>query len=203
MNLSLEPVPVGEMVAESLSSRQPDGRRPADPLRKPLRPTTVRARASMSRPTASGLRQVLLNLLSNAVKYNREGGQCDAGLPTNCPSARTAQARLRLMEVTDTGAGLTAEEISRLFTPFERLGAENTATEGTGLGLALSKGLDRDDGRMYRRGQRAWRGQHVLAGVARWWPTRSKSWPGDGPGRLQAGGLDGEDTARHGTVHRG
>ncbi len=50
------------------------------------------------------------------------------------------QRRLRL-EVADTGAGLTAEQIGRLFTPFERLGAERTATEGTGLGLALSKGL--------------------------------------------------------------
>ncbi len=79
------------------------------------------------------LRQVLLNLLSNAAKYNRPGGRAqlrwaDAG------------ARLRL-EVHDEGAGLTPAQQARLFSPFERLGAEQGTVEGTGIGLALSKWL--------------------------------------------------------------
>jgi CheY-like chemotaxis protein len=80
------------------------------------------------------LKQVLLNLLSNAIKYNRTGGSivvaCD----------EVAGDRLRL-SVTDTGMGIPADRMDRLFTPFERMGAEHTATEGTGLGLALSKRL--------------------------------------------------------------
>jgi len=43
--------------------------------------------------------------------------------------------------VADTGRGIPAEQLERLFSPFDRLGAERTDTEGTGLGLALSKAL--------------------------------------------------------------
>ncbi len=81
------------------------------------------------------LRQVVLNLLSNAVKFNREGGRITVGLGT---SSRAGFLRL---EVADTGIGISAEKASRLFTPFDRLGAENTAVEGDGIGLALSKRL--------------------------------------------------------------
>ena len=80
------------------------------------------------------LRQILLNLLSNAVKYNRAHG-----------TVRVSYAETRdgtvVIEVVDSGAGLPAEKIARLFRPFERLGAEQTGVEGTGLGLALSKAL--------------------------------------------------------------
>ena len=81
------------------------------------------------------LRQVLLNLLSNAVKYNREGGRVTLhGGPS--PDGK----HLRL-SVTDTGTGISPEHLPLLFTPFERLGAENTNIEGSGMGLALSKKL--------------------------------------------------------------
>jgi signal transduction histidine kinase/CheY-like chemotaxis protein len=80
------------------------------------------------------LKQVLLNLYSNAVKYNREGGT----VTVSC--ARPTPGRLRL-RVTDTGLGVPAALMDRLFEPFERLGAEGTHVEGTGLGLALSKQL--------------------------------------------------------------
>ena len=43
--------------------------------------------------------------------------------------------------VTDTGPGLSADEMARLFRPFDRLGAEQSEVQGTGMGLALSKGL--------------------------------------------------------------
>ncbi len=78
------------------------------------------------------LRQVLLNLVSNAVKYNRDGGS----VSLRC--ARGVSGAV-LVGITDTGAGLSDEQRERLFEPFDRLGAEQSAVEGTGLGLALSK----------------------------------------------------------------
>jgi PAS domain S-box-containing protein len=79
------------------------------------------------------LNQVLLNLLSNAVKYNRPGGRVTV-------SFEVVGGRLRI-RVSDTGAGIPPAKLVLLFQPFERLGAEQTAVEGTGLGLALSRGL--------------------------------------------------------------
>ena len=79
-------------------------------------------------------KQVLLNVLSNAVKYNRPGGSvrvaCESPLP----------GRLRI-RISDTGRGIPPDKLGRLFTPFDRLGAEATTVEGTGIGLALSKVL--------------------------------------------------------------
>ena len=80
------------------------------------------------------LTQVLLNLLSNAIKYNRVSGRVTIAFE------EVAGGRLRI-QVRDTGAGIPPEKLARLFRPFERLGAETTAIEGTGLGLALSRGL--------------------------------------------------------------
>jgi signal transduction histidine kinase/CheY-like chemotaxis protein len=80
------------------------------------------------------LQQVLLNLLSNAVKYNRLGGTVSVSCE---PSSST---RLRI-KVSDTGNGIPQEQLGRLFTPFERLGAERSEIEGTGIGLSLSRQL--------------------------------------------------------------
>jgi PAS domain S-box-containing protein len=80
------------------------------------------------------LKQVLLNFLSNAVKYNRENGS----VAISCEPAKDKTLRLN---VRDTGHGITPQNLKRLFSPFERLGADGTATQGTGLGLALSKRL--------------------------------------------------------------
>jgi CheY-like chemotaxis protein/anti-sigma regulatory factor (Ser/Thr protein kinase) len=80
------------------------------------------------------LHQILLNLLSNAVKYNRRGGHVTLAID------RIPPGRCRI-NVTDTGAGIPDSKVTLLFQPFERLGAEQTAIEGTGLGLALSRAL--------------------------------------------------------------
>ena len=80
------------------------------------------------------LHQVLVNLLSNAIKYNRPGGSV---------SLRVAPADdggLDLI-VADTGIGLDAEQLQNLFQPFNRLGRENSAIEGTGIGLVISRNL--------------------------------------------------------------
>lgn len=79
------------------------------------------------------LMQVLMNLVGNAVKYNRDGGRVRL-------SWAVIGGRVRL-SVADTGAGIPAEKLSLLFQPFERLGADQSLIEGTGLGLAVSKGL--------------------------------------------------------------
>ena len=81
------------------------------------------------------LKQIVLNLLSNAVKYNRPGGT----VSLSCDPA-TTPGQLRL-SVSDTGPGLTSADVSKLFVPFERLGAERSGVEGTGIGLALAKRL--------------------------------------------------------------
>jgi PAS domain S-box-containing protein len=79
------------------------------------------------------LKQVLVNLLSNAIKYNYSGGT----VTLDCGDA---EGRMRL-SVTDTGPGVAPQLHDRLFAPFDRLDAESRGIEGTGLGLALSKGL--------------------------------------------------------------
>lgn len=79
------------------------------------------------------LRQVLLNLFSNAAKYNSSGGQVRV-------SCKLRDEFVRI-EVSDTGPGISEKFMKRLFTPFDRLGAENSKTEGTGIGLPLSRQL--------------------------------------------------------------
>jgi signal transduction histidine kinase len=79
------------------------------------------------------LSQVLLNLLSNAVKYAGDGARVTV-------KTEPVGKRFRI-SVIDTGPGLNDEQQKRLFQPFERLGAERTGIQGTGLGLALTKKL--------------------------------------------------------------
>jgi PAS domain S-box-containing protein len=79
-------------------------------------------------------KQVLLNLLTNAIKYAPTGGSVSVSCPSN------GSERLRVC-ITDNGPGIPEEKLSRLFTPFDRLGAEQSDVEGTGLGLALSRRL--------------------------------------------------------------
>ncbi|HHJ80222.1 MAG TPA: response regulator, partial [Candidatus Tenderia electrophaga] len=80
------------------------------------------------------LKQVLLNYISNAIKYNRLNGQ------VHIHYQPVTDSRLRI-SVTDTGYGLDDEQISKLFTSFERLNAASSDVEGTGIGLALNKRL--------------------------------------------------------------
>jgi len=79
------------------------------------------------------LRQVLVNLLSNAVKYNRPGGQ--VRVSWHVSADRCA------LHIADDGIGMAPEKLERLFEPFNRLGAENSKIEGTGIGLVLSRRL--------------------------------------------------------------
>ncbi|HYG70659.1 MAG TPA: ATP-binding protein [Actinomycetota bacterium] len=80
------------------------------------------------------LKQILINLAANAVKYNRDHGTVTLGCDTSTPGT------IRI-DVGDTGPGIPPEKLGRLFTPFDRLGAEELGIEGTGVGLALSERL--------------------------------------------------------------
>ena len=80
------------------------------------------------------LKQVLTNLLSNAVKYNRDGGAVEI-------AARRDGASRVTITVRDSGMGMTADQLSSLFQPYNRLGRENTGIEGTGIGLVISRRL--------------------------------------------------------------
>jgi PAS domain S-box-containing protein len=87
------------------------------------------------------LRQALINLLSNAVKYNRDGGAIDI--------RAHADAGRIVLEIADTGLGMTPDQLAHLYEPFNRLGREREVTEGTGIGLVLTRQLvERMNGRL-------------------------------------------------------
>jgi PAS domain S-box-containing protein len=130
ISLSLEPVAIDDALTEALDLIRPlAATRGLDLQVENADASEVFCLADRQR-----LKQILLNLLSNAVKYNREGGRVTVRV------ARVPGGRLRV-EVSDQGAGIAPEKLDRLFTPFDRLGAEQTKVEGIGLGLALSQRL--------------------------------------------------------------
>lgn len=128
--ISIEAVPVHDLVAETLSLIRPL----ADHRGLTLGYEGEGCEGQHVLGDLQRLKQVLLNLLSNAVKYNGDGGSVHL-------SCGPGPARMLRITVSDTGRGIPAERLGQLFEPFERLGAEQTSEEGTGLGLALSKRL--------------------------------------------------------------
>jgi signal transduction histidine kinase/ActR/RegA family two-component response regulator len=128
LSVSLEPVHARDVVNGAL-----DLVRPQAAARGIRLPEAVAADAYVM-ADRQRLQQILLNLLSNAVKYNRQGG----GVSVRCDRGPSARVRLT---VADDGPGIAPELMPRLFTPFDRLDAQELSVEGTGLGLALSRGL--------------------------------------------------------------
>jgi signal transduction histidine kinase/ActR/RegA family two-component response regulator len=128
--LSPEPVLVDDVIADALSLMRPLAEHRAITLSSQTTP----AGAAHVLADRQRLNQILINLISNAIKYNHEGGT------VTVTSEHNIGDTVRI-SVADTGPGIAAADLPRLFVPFERLGAERTATEGTGVGLALSRRL--------------------------------------------------------------
>ncbi len=128
-NFSLEPVALGPTLQEALGLVRPLAQQWQVELHEGVFPRDAYVQADRQR-----LVQVLLNLLSNAIKYNRADGYVRA----TCARGHGGTWAIR---IEDSGRGIPNERASELFTPFARLGAEQTDVEGTGLGLALSRRL--------------------------------------------------------------
>jgi len=127
VNLSLEPLPCTELIEECLALVKPIAQGVGITIKDAVIDGYV-IRADRIR-----LKQVLLNLLSNAIKYNRPQGEVKI--------QASVQDGLVRLAVSDTGHGVPAERQQELFQPFSRLGAEDTAIEGTGIGLTISRRL--------------------------------------------------------------
>ena len=125
--MSLEPVALGDVFDDCRAMTEPLAAQRGIRMLLPER-CTLSVVADRTR-----LKQVLLNLLSNAVKYNRDNG----AVVLECTQAG---GRVRV-SVQDTGLGLSEEQVSALFQPFNRLGQEAGPQEGTGIGLVVTRHL--------------------------------------------------------------
>jgi signal transduction histidine kinase/ActR/RegA family two-component response regulator len=129
--MSPEPVLVSDLIGETLSLMRPLA------AARDIQVVTVESNPLDDAHVLADrqrIKQILLNLVSNAVKY----GHPDTTVTVSCEAYAGSQLRI---VVADTGPGIRPEDLERLFVPFERLGAERSEVEGTGVGLALSKRL--------------------------------------------------------------
>lgn len=129
LQVQIGPQDLARLVQDSLALVEPARAQRAIQLRLALPEAACRVRADATRLT-----QVLSNLFSNGIKYNREGGELRI-------SARLLDTDRMCLDIADTGPGLSAEQQAQLFQPFNRLGREHSAIEGTGIGLVIAKRL--------------------------------------------------------------
>jgi len=129
LSLSIEPISLSEVMHECQAMIEPQAQKRAISVSFPRFENLCFVKADRTR-----LKQVLINLLSNAIKYNKIGGTVSVGCILD------DSKRVRIC-VRDSGAGLNSEMQAQLFQPFNRLGKENSAEEGTGIGLVVCKRL--------------------------------------------------------------
>jgi PAS domain S-box-containing protein len=129
MQVQTEGVPLKPLIAEVLRMCERLAEQHKVVLVAPLQNT----RELQARGDRTRLRQVLLNLLSNGIKYNRPGGRVEVRLFQE--NGQTC------VDIDDNGIGMTPEQLAHVFEPFNRLGRERTAIEGTGIGLTLTREL--------------------------------------------------------------
>ena len=129
VTLSSEPVSLVEVLLECRAMIEPQAHKRGITMTFPRLETPYFVKADRTR-----VKQILINLLFNAIKYNRPEG----AVAVEYTLSGTDSIRIC---VRDTGAGLTSEQLAQLFQPFNRLGKEATAEEGTGVGLVVSKRL--------------------------------------------------------------
>jgi len=135
LTLSLEPVQVSSVIMEMIDVVQPNA------AKRNLKIEMEQSSACQLYVKADRqrLKQVLLNLINNAVKYNRDGGS--VSIKTELRQNLTNTIDVLRISVADTGIGIGPDDLKKLFLPFERIGAEKSETEGTGLGLTVVKKL--------------------------------------------------------------
>jgi len=129
LSLSLEPMSLPEVLRDCQAMIEPQAKKSGIRMSFPQLDVPYFIHADRTR-----VKQVLINLLSNAIKYNRPVGAVEVICSVNAAGA------VRI-SVQDTGEGLSAEKLAQLFQPFNRLGQEASAEEGTGIGLVVSKRL--------------------------------------------------------------
>ncbi len=129
LSLSLEPISLSAVMRECQAMVEPQAAKHGISLSFPPWEPDHFVKVDRTR-----IKQVLINLLSNAIKYNRVGGSVQLACVLR------DEDRLRIC-VRDSGAGLSAEQLAQLFQPFNRLGREANAEEGTGIGLVMTKRL--------------------------------------------------------------
>ncbi|AMP06336.1 ATP-binding protein [Collimonas pratensis] len=127
-SIQVQPIQLASLLAEALNLVAPLAAQRKIHLDQLVCPDQLAVLADRQR-----LMQVLLNLLSNAIKYNSPNGQVRIQVAAYGDTVSVA--------IEDDGPGLSADLTERLFTPFDRLGAERGTSEGAGLGLAVSKSL--------------------------------------------------------------
>jgi CheY-like chemotaxis protein len=127
--MSREPVSLAEVLTECHRMIDPQAHQRGIKLTLPQFDAPYFVNADRTR-----LKQVLINLLSNAIKYNRENGTVEV----QCSESSPGRTRI---SIKDCGTGLTAEQLTNLFQPFNRLGQEAGVEQGTGIGLVVAKRL--------------------------------------------------------------
>jgi len=132
LKLQMEDVSLAAVLRECQEMVEPLGQASELTLHFP-EDATLHVRADRTR-----LKQVLLNLISNAIKYNKPGGSVTVRVLAATHANGQQQARIA---VEDTGTGLSPEQLSSLFQPFNRLGQESGTQEGTGIGLVVTQRL--------------------------------------------------------------
>ncbi|AMQ56493.1 PAS domain S-box protein [Algoriphagus sanaruensis] len=131
VDVSLEPVDVIGAISEISESFEPIAEK--NHIQLILPSTGVRnifVQADLQR-----LKQVLVNLINNGIKYNKPYGKVKVSVSTDTAKVQTP-GHVRI-EIKDTGIGIEAKNLNKLFMPFERAGHENSTIEGTGLGLSV------------------------------------------------------------------
>lgn len=126
IDMSLESVNVAPVIDECLSMMETLAQQ------KTVQLSQNTSEEVLIKTDKTRLKQVLINLLSNAIKYNKDNGDVMV-------SVSHINNKHVCIEITDTGPGIPKDRLAETFQPFNRLNAEKTGTEGTGIGLALSK----------------------------------------------------------------
>jgi CheY-like chemotaxis protein len=129
LSLSLESTSLAEVMRECQAMIEPQAQTRGINVGFPRFDASCFVKADRTR-----VKQVLINLLSNAIKYNKVGGT----VVVDCIARPPGSIRI---SVRDTGEGLTDDKLTQLFQPFNRLGQEANAEEGTGIGLVVCKRL--------------------------------------------------------------